>query len=247
MANKKQRQSIRKIILSVFLLLFPIIYYYFSPYLIIVGASQGIVVGSFIVFGAMFFTSLFLGRIFCGWICPAGYQQELLDKFRKKRFNAGKKDRIKYFIWLPWLTVIIIMFIGSGGVKGVDFFYQTFHGISVHNVESVILFIIIAGIIGLTALFLGNRGFCHTTCWMAPFMITGRKLGNITGLPALYLTVEKEKCIDCKMCSKICPMSLNVHEMVKSGSMEKDECILCGNCVSVCPKEVIKITFGRKK
>ena len=44
--------------------LFPIIYYYFSPYLIIMGASEGVVAGSFITFSAMLIGSLFLGRFF---------------------------------------------------------------------------------------------------------------------------------------------------------------------------------------
>ena len=46
------RQRIRKGVILTTFLLFPIIMNYFSPYVIIDGASQGIVNGSFIVFGA---------------------------------------------------------------------------------------------------------------------------------------------------------------------------------------------------
>jgi hypothetical protein len=45
---------------------------YFSPYVIVDGASQGIVNGSFISFALMFLSALFLGRLWCGWACPAG-------------------------------------------------------------------------------------------------------------------------------------------------------------------------------
>ena len=48
------RQRIRKGVILTTFLLFPIIMNYFSPYVIIDGASQGIVNGSFIVFGLMF-------------------------------------------------------------------------------------------------------------------------------------------------------------------------------------------------
>jgi ferredoxin-type protein NapH len=41
--------------------LFPLIYYYLSPYLIIMGATEGIIAGDFIAFAGLFITSLFLG------------------------------------------------------------------------------------------------------------------------------------------------------------------------------------------
>jgi hypothetical protein len=65
----KLRQRIRKGIILVTFLLLPAIFYYFSPYLIIMGASEGIISGSFIVFAVLFLSSLFLGRGFCGWFC----------------------------------------------------------------------------------------------------------------------------------------------------------------------------------
>lgn len=244
MAKEKTRQRVRKSIIFVMFLLFPVLYYYFSPYLIIMGASEGVVSGSFIVFGLMFIVSLFFGRAFCGWVCPAGGEQELCAKLRDKRVKPGKIDWIKYIIWVPWISIIVIMFYRSGGIKNVDFLYQTFHGISISNFQSLVFFIFVAGVIALLALSVGRRGFCHTACWMAPFMIIGRKVRNIIKLPALFLTADKEKCIDCKICTISCNMSLEVNAMAKSGNMENSECILCGTCVDVCPKDVIKYSFS---
>lgn len=68
------RQNIRKLILIISLLLFPITIWYMSPYLIIQGAMEGIVSGSFIIFVCMLLGSIFFGRIFCGWLCPMGIQ-----------------------------------------------------------------------------------------------------------------------------------------------------------------------------
>ena len=86
MARVSQRQKTRRILAVAMVILFPVIYYYFSPYLIIMGAAEGIIVGSFIVFAGLFFTSLFAGRAFCGWICPAGATQELCFKVNGKNF-----------------------------------------------------------------------------------------------------------------------------------------------------------------
>jgi polyferredoxin len=63
------RQRIRKGLIIVSLLLFPVIMNYLSPYVIIDGASQGIVNGSLIVFGLQFLAALFVGRLWCGWVC----------------------------------------------------------------------------------------------------------------------------------------------------------------------------------
>ena len=83
----------------------------------------------------------------------------------------------------------------------------------------------------------GKRASCHTICWMAPFMIFGRKIRNAANLPSLQLTSNTEKCINCKVCAKKCPMSLEVNTMVQTGDMENSECILCGSCVDIAQKE----------
>lgn len=207
------------------------------------GASEGIVTGSFIIFGLLFIFSLFLGRAFCGWLCPGGGEQELCSLIKNKKFKIGKLDWIKYFIWAPWHLIIILMFYQAGGIRNINFFYQTFHGISVYNLESVVLFVIIAAVIAVLSLTIGKRGFCHTLCWMAPFMIVGRKLSNLTNLFALRLRSKKDKCIHCKICSQKCLMSLDVYHMVQTGNMEHSECILCGTCIDVCPENVIDYSF----
>ena len=83
-----KRQCVRKLIIIVSLLLFPITIWYMSPYLIIQGAMEGIVSGSFIVFVCMLVGSVFFGRIFCGWPCPMGGMQECLFQTKKNVFPA---------------------------------------------------------------------------------------------------------------------------------------------------------------
>jgi len=238
------RQKVRSVLILVMFALFPLIYYYFSPYLVIMGASEGIIAGSLIVFITLFVSSLFLGRAFCGWICPAGATQELCLRIRNKSFKNGKSNWIKYAIWIPWVSVIVLMFVQAGGIIAVDPFYQTYYGISITGIESVVMFLVIAGLFAGIALVAGKRASCHTICWMAPFMIFGRKIRNAANLPSLQLTSNKEKCVNCKVCAKKCPMSLEVNQMVQIEKMENSECILCGSCVDNCPKGAIKYSFG---
>src|SRR4030066_588247 len=232
------RQRIRKgIILFTFLLL-PAIFYYFSPYLIIMGASEGIISGSSIVFGALFLSALFLGRGFCSWFCPLAGIQEASFLARNRSVN-NKYNWIRYIIWVPWMGLIIYMAITAGGLKKVDFTYQTTHGISVSDISALPMYFTIVFLTVILSFAVGKRGFCHYVCWMSPFMIWGRKFRNLFRWPSLRLRADKNKCIDCKTCTKNCPMSLDVNAMVGSRSMENSECILCGSCVDNCEKGVI--------
>lgn len=240
-----ERQRLRSTILLASLVLFPLSYYYFSPYLIIQGASEGVISGSFIIFSLLFFSSLFLGRGFCGWVCPAGAEQEVCMKIRDRRFKGGWRDYIKFFIWVPWLSVIALMFISAGGISKLSPFYMTWYGISINSIPSVILFLLIAGFIGGLAILIGRRGSCHTICWMSPFMIIGTLMKDKFRIPSLHLRAEKENCIHCKQCTKNCLMSLEVEKMVSQGNMKNRECILCGKCVDTCPRNVISFSFSR--
>jgi ferredoxin len=74
---------------------------------------------------------------------------------------------------------------------------------------------------------------------MAPFMVIGSKIGDLLHIKRLKLSADKNACINCHMCDKSCPMSLNVSEKVQMGRMDDNECILCGSCVDNCPKKAI--------
>jgi polyferredoxin len=242
---KLKRQKFRKGLILVSFLLFPVVLYYLSPYLIIQGAFEGIVTGSFIFFTILFVVSLFLGRAFCGWVCPAGGLQECCSMVTDKRASGGKRNWIKYFIWVPWISIIALMFKNAGGIKTVNFFYLTDHGISVTVPEAYIIYYGVILLIVLLAFLAGKRSFCHYVCWMAPFMVIGTKVKNALGYPSLKLKSEKDKCIGCKVCTKRCPMSLDVMNMVQTEKMVNSECILCGECVDGCPKKAIRYSIKK--
>jgi polyferredoxin len=96
----------------------------------------------------------------------------------------------------------------------------------------------------LIAFFTGRRGTCHVFCPIAGLMITGRKIRNLIGFPALQLSADVAKCIDCNKCSKECPMGLDVNGMVRKDEMENAECIVCASCADTCPKGAI--SYGVK-
>jgi polyferredoxin len=244
------RQRIRKALVIVAFLTFPITMNFFSPYVIIDASALGIVNGSLVVFGLMFAASLFLGRLWCGWVCPAGGMQEMVEPVNSKAINLRRSDWIKWLIWVPWVSVIAILVIRAGGYRTVDLLMHTQGGISVAGSPDrpiFIAYIIYYGVIGLfvgLAMIFGRRAGCHTICWMAPFMILGRWIRNRFGWPSLRLVADASACSDCKKCTSNCPMSLDVNAMVQVERMEHPECILCGTCVDNCSKKAIRYSFS---
>lgn len=238
------RQRIRKGIVLLAFLSFPITMNFLSPYVIIDGAMNGILNGSAVIFGLMFVSSLFLGRAWCGWVCPGSAMGDIAEPLNNRAVNPDKIAWIKWLIWIPWMSIIVWLLVRAGGYSRVDLLYLTESGISVDAPPKyIIYFIVIALFIGLAAIF-GRRTGCHAICWMAPFMIIGRWIRNRLAWPSLRLVANAETCSDCKRCVYHCPMSLDVNEMVKLEQMEHSECILCGNCIDTCSKKAIRYSFS---
>jgi ferredoxin-type protein NapH len=244
------RQRVRKALIITAFISFPITMNFLSPYVIIDGAANGILNGSLVMFGLMFLSSLFLGRLWCGWVCPGGGMQEMVEPLNNRPVNGRRIDWIKWLIWLPWISLIVFLAVQAGGYRTVDLLYHTQNGISVAGSPDrpilfayFIYYIVIALFVGL-AVFAGRRAGCHTICWMAPFMILGRWLRNRFAWPSLRLVADPSACKDCHTCTKNCPMSLDVNAMVQLGRMENPECILCGTCVDNCTRKAIRYSFS---
>ncbi len=247
------RQRVRKLLVILAFLSFPITMNYLSPYVIVDGAANGIVNGSLVMFGLMFVSALFLGRAWCGWVCPGGGMQEIVEPVNNRPVNGRRLNWIKWLIWIPWIALIIWLAARSGGWRSVDMLYNTQGGISVAGapdrpilIAYIIYYIVIVLFIGLAVL-VGRRAGCHTICWMAPFMVIGRWLRNLLAWPSLRLRADSAACADCKKCTANCPMSLDVNAMVQAGRMENLECILCGTCVDNCARGAIHYSFSAGK
>jgi polyferredoxin len=240
-----RRQKVRRALLIASFVLFPVTINYFSPYLIVDGGFAGILTGSAIVFAAMFFGSMVFGRLWCGWACPVAGLTEPLLRVNPRRMGS-RADLVKWLIWVPWIALVVFAVARAGGYHSVDPLYGTVGGISL-AVDGDRPLIAAYGIyFGVVALFFGlavaagRRAGCHAVCWMAPFMILGRRVGSALHLPALGLETDPAKCTSCGTCTVSCPMSVDVQARVPAGRIDADECSLCGTCADECPQHVIR-------
>jgi polyferredoxin len=233
-------QKIRAVIVTLSLILFPVTFYYFSPYISIRAGTAGIISGSVIVFLSLLVAGIFFGRSFCSWICPAGRIQDQVGIARPKAVNVKRISWLKYIVWGAWLGMLLFFLRRAGGIKGIEFAFDTTAGFSTTSIYALIAYSIVVLVFFSLALVFGKRAGCHTICWIAPFMVIGRKIGLALRLPSLHLSTEPDSCVSCGRCTKTCPMSLPVDELVGKGRITDDSCILCGNCIETCKKDTIR-------
>jgi ferredoxin-type protein NapH len=132
MKNFINRQRVRKALIIFSFVLLPVTFAYISCPIITEGASEGIMTGGLIVFILLFISSLFLGRLWCGWLCPMGGLQEIYFDINDRHANIGWLNWFKYLMFPAIIFIPLISAIRSaGGFTAIDLFYNTDHGISI--------------------------------------------------------------------------------------------------------------------
>ena len=242
-----KRQSIRRRIVFFSFLFFPFPVFYFSPILIFGASMSGVLAGSMILFALQFLSSLFFGRAFCAWVCPSAGIHLCCSAVTAKKAKNGRSRYLKYAIFIPWLAAVLFLLIRAGGIHTVDPLYMTNNSMPLLGVEGYVVYFLVVLLIVILALAFGTRTFCHSLCWMAPFMVIGTKIKERLGYPSLRLSSHPERCTGCKQCTRKCPMGLEVEAMVKNGRLQNSECILCGECADTCRAQAVKIGIGTKQ
>lgn len=205
-------------------------------------------IGNIVLLGLTLFFGIFLGRIFCGWICSFGAIQEGAHWvgykiFRKKLVINEKIDKYLRLIKYPLLFIILYFTYKTATLIIRPFDPWATYGHIFSGIEEVLtdftggFIVLVSTIIG--SLFI-ERFFCKYVCPLGAF------LGIIRILNINKITRDKSSCISCKMCNKICSMNIDImnKEKVKSA-----ECINCFDCIEVCPtkKDTLKLkTFNIK-
>jgi ferredoxin-type protein NapH len=241
----KKRQNIRKLILLISFILYPVTFFIMSPDLLMFGASEKVMAGDVMFFGFLFIFSFVFGRLFCGWVCPAGALQDYSTDINKKPAK-NKWNWIKMALFIPWIIFFAFLIIHEGGFNQADFFYKRAFGISLAGTAEWTMYFMTAAIVFIMAVLCGKRGFCHYLCWVSPFMIISGKIRDSLKIPSLRLITRPELCNSCGLCSRVCPMSLPLDELVKNSEISHLECTLCSTCVDKCPKGALKFAFRSK-
>ncbi len=197
---------------------------------------------SFLV--TLFLFLIFGGRILCGFMCPLGFIQDLMDKLRSvlhikpiyvsERMNKALQP-------LKWVWVILFLCIFFAGVDFCDIcpnkvFSSAFGGFWVN--QALYGFLTIAV---LVCSFFIKRFWC-IICPM------GYLLGFFHKFNLFKLKKDCSACTECGACYESCSMRLkNIYTERESENVQTIDCLMCGECIDKCPEDnALRMTFCGK-
>lgn len=166
---------------------------------------------------------LIFGRGWCGYACWTAMVLDLLP-FKEPAVPRRHWGMIRYFVFAVSLVFVILLFV-----------------LKIPNKENIMWWSFIFGnilyyIVGIVLAYhcKDNRAFCKYICPITVFL-----------KPASYFSlfrikVDKEKCIACGKCNRVCPMNVEVPNNSRR-KKNATECILCMKCIEKCPQNALKL------
>jgi len=219
------------------------------------------------IFGAflLFFVTTFLGRVWCGYMCPQTvwtfifiWFEEKIEGSANKRRNLDQqkmnltkfwKKTLKHGAWLLFSLFTAMLF--AGYFTPVRELFVDVFTISTTATMAVIL-------IFFTFATYGNAGWMReTVCLhMCPYARFQSAMFDKDTLTVSYDADRGEgrgprgrkqdpkalglgDCIDCNLCVEVCPTGIDIRNGLQY------ECINCGSCVDACNGVMDKMKYDR--
>ena len=194
---------------------------------------------SFYAAGFIILIGLLFGRVICGFLCPFGLIQELLNKIPSPKFKLPRKvNRVKYFLLIIFVLILPVAtkfgeptfceYICPAGTleAGLPLIatHEEFHDV-LGNLFALKISVLVAVIVGCV---LVHRFFCRVMC----------PLGAIYGLLNKYsfsqIKFAQDRCVNCGRCKNVCPLDLDPIKDFNSA-----ECVRCERCKKICPTKAL--------
>ena len=171
---------------------------------------------------AKIFGPLIFGRGWCGYACWTAMVLDFLPYKTPRNGRRKNLEKIRYFTFILSLVFVSSLFLlGVNNLKRIMFWSFLIENILYYTVGIALAF-------GLK----DNRAFCKYICPITVFL----KPSSYFSL--LRIKCNKDKCISCGKCRRVCPMDVDVTDNSRK-RRNGTECILCMECVKNCPKDAL--------
>jgi ferredoxin len=171
-------------------------------------------------------------KVICGWACPFGALEELL--YSLPWFKKIKRRNFPFWISNTIRTLLFVLFIlglyGWIAPKGYVF-YHYLNPFNLFNFDFGTRMVPIAVAIYLAISLFFYRPFCRFIC---PF---GFLSWFVERISLTRVRIDFDRCIDCKACTKACPLGAAEGRLAKKTMPE--DCFSCMRCLRVCPTDAI--------
>ncbi len=187
--------------------------------------------------------SFFKGRYWCGNICAHGslFDVVFLPGSRNQTIPAFFRSKVTGLLFLCWFAFSLIRkllraFTAFGTMEFIDKIGFVF-------VTSYLMVTIVGG---LLSIFVAPRTWCHF-CPMGLMQKLSYSLGKLLGVAKAtdqMITIsDKEKCLSCGKCARVCPMQLKPYLDFSLGNQfDHPDCVRCNTCVYSCPVKILSLS-----
>ena len=165
--------------------------------------------------------ALLFGRVYCGYVCPMNTLMIPTEWLSKKlKLQADKSPKwlsSGKFAWFALVGSVVIMLLAQKLLQ--------------KNIPILLIWLAVSVLISLRY---KPAVFHNLICPFGP-------LQKVFGRFAIFSErVNKEDCIGCKLCEKVCPSNaIAVKSVNKKADIEASLCLQCTSCQQVCPKDAI--------
>jgi polyferredoxin len=194
----------------------------------------------FFIFLAVVTISLVFGKSFCSWICPVGTLSEYIGEFGDKVQRKLFKKVYRFPGWLDYpLRSLKYLLLGF-------FVYSIFYTMTLYalgafldspynlisDVKMYYFFAEISPLALKIILILFVLSIFVRNFWCRYLCPYGALLGIASLLSPNKVHRNQATCIDCNLCTRVCPSQIKVDRI---STVISDECTTCMNCADVCP------------
>jgi len=185
----------------------------------------------------------FLGRAFCGWLCPLGLLLELSNELRTRvnRFLRRRKLALPD-VALPRHTkyaLLITFLVLSFAIQ-----LPVFQIVSPINAlaRSVVFGpeagLVLVGVI-VAAEYVAPRAWCRALC---PLGALYSLIGRYAPVRVQIDQAREQAGKQCGLCTRSCPMGIAVladHVQKGKAAIDDPACTRCGMCIDSCPRHTL--------
>lgn len=174
--------------------------------------------------------AIFRGRMWCGNFCPRGsFNDVILSKISMKR----PVPKVFKKTWFRLIFFSIVM--GFFAIQMV-FAWGSLLSVAYVFIRTIIITTVITVILGIAF----NQ---RTWCMICPMGTMAHYVSKskFAKSKMKQVSFERDKCVDCKICSKNCPIGIDVLSHKKEGKVTDVDCLKCNVCVEKCPKKSLNI------